>query len=59
MREAFAKTIQDPELIAEGKKTKTELEFTSGEQAVKILSEVLNQPKEIVQEFSKYIKFGE
>ncbi|OAI52351.1 hypothetical protein AYO46_05850 [Betaproteobacteria bacterium SCGC AG-212-J23] len=59
MREAFAKTIQDPELIAEGKKTKTELEFTSGDQAVKILAEVLNQPKEIVQEFSKYIKFGE
>jgi hypothetical protein len=59
MRDAFAKTIQDPELIAEGKKTKTELEFTSGEQAVKILSEVLNQPKEIVQEFSKYIKFGD
>ena len=59
MREAFATTIRDPELIAEGKKTKTELEFTSGEQAVKILGEVLNQPKEIVQEFSKYIKFGD
>src|SRR5258706_25665 len=59
MRDAFARTIEDPELIAEGKKTKIELEFTPGDQAVKILSEVLNQPKDLVAEFSKYIKFGE
>ena len=59
MRDAFAKTIQDPELIAEGKKTKIELEFTPGDQAVKILGEVLDQPKDLVAEFTKYIKFGE
>jgi len=59
VRDAFAKTIQDPELIAEGKKTKIELEFTPGDQAAKILSEVLNQPKDLVAEFTKYIKFGE
>ena len=29
------------------------------EEAVKILKEVLSQPKDIVDEFSKYIKFGE
>ena len=59
MREAFAKAIQDPEMVAEGKKTKMELEYTPGDQAQKILVEVMNQPKDIVQEFSKYIKFGE
>ena len=59
MREAFAKTIDDPGLIAEGKKSKMDLEFTSGDQAQKILVEVMNQPKDIVQEFAKYIKFGE
>ena len=59
VRDAFAKTIRDPELIAEGKKTKMELEFTPGDQAAKILSEVLNQPKDLVAEFTKYIKFGE
>jgi hypothetical protein len=59
VRDAFAKTIADPELVAEGKKTKTELEFTPGDQAAKILAEVLNQPKDLVAEFAKYIKFGE
>jgi hypothetical protein len=27
--------------------------------AVKVMNEVLSQPKDIVDEFSKYIKFGE
>jgi tripartite-type tricarboxylate transporter receptor subunit TctC len=59
MREAFAATIKDPELVKEGEKSKLDLEFLPGEQAVKILNEVMHQPKDIVDEFSKYIKFGE
>ena len=59
MREAFARTIDDPELVAEGKKSKIDLEYTPGDQAQKILADVMNQPKDLVQEFAKYIKFGE
>jgi len=59
MRDAFAKTIADPAVVAEGKKAKMELEYTPGDQAQKILAEVMQQPKDIVQEFAKYIKFGE
>jgi tripartite-type tricarboxylate transporter receptor subunit TctC len=59
MREAFARTIADPELVAEGRKSKMDLEYTPGEQAQKILADVMNQPKDLVQEFAKYIKFGE
>jgi tripartite-type tricarboxylate transporter receptor subunit TctC len=59
MREAFAKAIKDPELIAESKKAKMDLEFMPGDEAVKIVREVLEQPKDIVDEFRKYIKFGE
>lgn len=59
MRDAFAKAIQDPELIAEAKKAKVDLEFVPGEEALRIVKEVLAQPKDIVDEFSKYIKFGE
>jgi tripartite-type tricarboxylate transporter receptor subunit TctC len=59
VRDAFAKTIKDSELQAEGKKAKLDLEFLPGDQAQKILVEVMNQPKDIVDEFSKYIKFGE
>ena len=59
MREAFKKTIDDPELIAEGKKSKMDLEYTPGDEAQRILADVMNQPKDIVQEFARYIKFGE
>jgi tripartite-type tricarboxylate transporter receptor subunit TctC len=59
MREAFAKAIKDPELEKEGEKSKLDLEFTPGDEAVKILRDVMHQPKDIVDEFSKYIKFGE
>ena len=59
MREAFGKAIGDPELIAQAKKAKMELEYVSGDETLKILKEVLSQPKEVVDEFSKYIKFGE
>ena len=58
-RDAFARTIQDPELAAEAKKAKFDLEYLPGDQAQKILVEVMNQPQDIVAEFSKYIKFGE
>lgn len=59
MRQAFAAATQDPELVAEGKKAKMELEFVDGDEALKVMKEVLSQPKDIVEEFSKYIKFGE
>jgi tripartite-type tricarboxylate transporter receptor subunit TctC len=59
MRGAFAKVVDDPELVAEGKKAKLDLEYLPGDQAQKILVEVLNQPQDLVAEFSKYIKFGE
>ena len=59
MREAFAKATKDPELEAEGKKAKLDLEYLPGDEAQKILVQVMKQPQDIVEEFSKYIKFGE
>ena len=59
MQEAFVKAIKDPKLIEEAKKAKTELEFVDGAQAVEVMKEVLDQPQDVVKEFSKYIKFGE
>ena len=59
MREAFASAIKDQDLVAEGKKAKMDLEFVHGDEAVKTIKEVLSQPKDVVDEFAKYIKFGE
>jgi tripartite-type tricarboxylate transporter receptor subunit TctC len=59
MRNAFAAAIKDAELIAETKKARMELDFVDGDVAVKVMKEVLSQPKDVVDEFSKYVKFGE
>jgi len=36
-----------------------DLEFVHGDVAVKVMKEVLSQPKDVVDEFSRYVKFGE
>ena len=59
IREAFRTVAKDPELVAEAKKAKMEIEYVSGDEALKIIREVLAQPRDIVDEFSKYIKFGD
>jgi tripartite-type tricarboxylate transporter receptor subunit TctC len=59
IREAFAKVMNDKELVAESTKAKMDLNFVHGDEAQKVIKEVLEQPKDVVEEFSKYIKFGE
>jgi tripartite-type tricarboxylate transporter receptor subunit TctC len=59
MRTAFAKAIDDPQLKAEATKAKMDLNYVSADEALKVMHEVLNQPKDIVDEFAKYVKFGE
>jgi tripartite-type tricarboxylate transporter receptor subunit TctC len=59
MREAFAKVISDRELVAEATKAKMDLNFVHGDEAQKVIKELLEQPKDVVDEFSRYIKFGE
>ncbi len=59
MQTAFKKAIEDPELIEEAKKAKAELNYVPGDEALKVMKEVLAQPKDVVEEFGKYIKFGE
>jgi tripartite-type tricarboxylate transporter receptor subunit TctC len=59
VREAFARVARDPELREEAKKAQMEIEYIPGDQALKVLQEVLAQPQDVVAEFSKYIKFGD
>jgi tripartite-type tricarboxylate transporter receptor subunit TctC len=57
LKDAFAKAAKDPELKEEAKKNKMEVSYTSGDECLKVLNYLLNQPSDIVQEFGKYIKF--
>jgi tripartite-type tricarboxylate transporter receptor subunit TctC len=56
LREAFAKALADPELIAEGKKAKISFSFISHEQVQKDFNGLLNQTPETLREMGKYIK---
>jgi tripartite-type tricarboxylate transporter receptor subunit TctC len=56
LRDAFAKAIKDPDLIAEAKKAKIEMQFISPEQVLKDFNALMNQTPETLREMGKYIK---
>ena len=56
LRQAFSKALNDPELLAEGKKAKIDFSFISDEQVQKDFNALLNQTPETLREMSKYIK---
>jgi tripartite-type tricarboxylate transporter receptor subunit TctC len=57
LRDAFARVSRDPETLEEAKKIGMTVKYIPSEECLGTLKEVLNQPEDIVKEFSKYIKF--
>jgi tripartite-type tricarboxylate transporter receptor subunit TctC len=49
LRDAYQKTLKDPELIAETKRQKWEIEPLSGDEMEKLAKEVTTQPKEVIE----------
>jgi putative tricarboxylic transport membrane protein len=56
LRDALAKALKDPELIAEAKKAKIDMQFIGHEQVLKDFNALLNQTPETLKEMGKYIK---
>jgi tripartite-type tricarboxylate transporter receptor subunit TctC len=56
LRDAFAKAIKDPELIAEAKKAKIDMQLIGPEQVLKDFNALMNQTPETLKEMGKYIK---
>ncbi len=56
LRDAFAKALKDPELLAEAKKAKIDMNHISYEQVQKDFNAMLNQTPETLKEMGKYIK---
>jgi hypothetical protein len=48
MRDAFSKAMADPQLLAEAKKKKLEVDPTSGEELQIIAKEIMSQPPEVI-----------
>lgn len=53
LREAYDKTMKDPEFLAEAKKLRVEIESSRGEELQTRAQEVLNQPREIIERVKK------
>ena len=59
LRDAFAKVLKDKDLVAEAEKGKMTIDYTSPEDALRVVSEVLSQSPDVVKELAKHIKFGD
>jgi tripartite-type tricarboxylate transporter receptor subunit TctC len=48
MRDAFNKAMADPQLLAEAKKKRLEVDPTGGEELQAIAREIMSQPPEVI-----------
>lgn len=53
LREAYERTMKDPEFLAEAKKLRFEIEPSRGEELQARALEVMNQPREIIERIKK------
>jgi tripartite-type tricarboxylate transporter receptor subunit TctC len=56
LREAFEKTMKDPEFLAEIAKRKYELSPARGEELERVVKESMSQPQEIIQRMKKVLE---
>jgi tripartite-type tricarboxylate transporter receptor subunit TctC len=56
LRKALAATIADPQLVAEAKTAKIDMEYLSAQDVIKGFDEMMNQPAPVLEAMNKYIK---
>jgi len=59
LRGAFAKTMADPELQAEAKKARIDMNYISGQDVAKSFNEMMNQPPRVIEAMKKYLQPAE
>ncbi len=55
LREAYAKAMKDPELLAEAKKGKMDVDPSTGEELQALAKEIMDQPPEIIERVKKLL----
>lgn len=56
LRDAFQQALKDPELLAEAKKGRMDVDPVSGEQLEKLIRDVLDQPPEVLSRVRKMLE---
>ena len=59
LREAFAKTIADPQFLAEAKSAKIDMEYVSPQAVLAGFNEMVNQPPNVLEAMAKYLQASE
>lgn len=55
LREAYTKSMKDPELIAEAKKGRMDMDPSSGEELQALIQEIMDQPPEVIDRMKKIL----
>ena len=55
LREAYSKAMKDPELLAEAKKARMDVDPSTGEELQALVTEVMDQPPEVVGRVKKLL----
>ena len=55
LREAYARSLKDPELIAEAKKGRMDMDPTSGEELQTLVNEIMTQPPDVIERVKKIL----
>jgi tripartite-type tricarboxylate transporter receptor subunit TctC len=55
LREAYAKSMKDPELIAEAKKGRMDMDPSTGEELQALVQEIMDQPPDVVERMKKIL----
>jgi len=53
LREAFTKTMKDPDFLAETKKKRLDINPTTGEEVEALTKDVMSQPKDVIDTLKK------
>jgi tripartite-type tricarboxylate transporter receptor subunit TctC len=59
LRDALAKTMADPELLAEAKKAQIDVSYISGQEITKSFNEMMTQPPPVIEAMKKYLQPAE
>ena len=55
LREAYVKTLNDPEVLVETKKGRMDVEATSGEELESLVKEIFDSPREVLERVKKLL----
>ena len=55
LRDAFAKTVKDPDFLAEAKRKKLEIDPATGEELETLAKEVISQTPDVIERMKKLL----